>query len=720
MKKIYKILLFSLLGVFVLAFGASAQIPNMVLTLQSDGDNVQLQIAADNNVPVNLYYTKTGVGLTIFALGTTNSSGAFTTTVSSASLSIASASTVYIMANGQRSADFTWPNISSSSSALTLSQTSVVTTVGQNTNITATNYNSSNPLYLSNNSNPQIANISINGSQISVSAINNGVTTATICKQGTTNACASIYITVQTSGATVLTFSQSSVTIAPGQSVPINIYGGTGYYMIQNNSNSSLIQTSINGSAINLSVNSSAGSGSVTVCSTNNSSCGIINVTAGTTSSSAISFSQQNVTLSVGQSTNVSITGGSTSTYYISNNSNPNILQATISGNTLFLTGNVNGSSSVTVCSSIGSCGIVNVAVNYVSTGGKIALSQTYLNLLVGQTLSVTITGGTAPYNTPISSNSIYTASISGNVLSVYGRGAGSGIVDVCSAEGGCIILNVTVSGSGSSTLNQPYFSQNNLTIYPGQSSTVSVSGTGGYYISNNSNSSVATGSISGINIIVNALTAGSTNINVCQTGGQCNVLYVTVSASTTTAVATTFLTFSISNPTVLVGSTTTVSVYGTSSANYSVLYNSNSNALSPTMSGAVLNLYGRSNGPAVVVVCDQINNCGAVLVAVGNVAKAQLSTASCPVCTTVTCPVTTCPTSTTSKYIFSRLLGLGDTGDDVLELQKKLKSEGVYTGSITGTFGNLTFAGVKAYQAKYGIRQTGNVGALTMAQLNK
>lgn len=71
------------------------------------------------------------------------------------------------------------------------------------------------------------------------------------------------------------------------------------------------------------------------------------------------------------------------------------------------------------------------------------------------------------------------------------------------------------------------------------------------------------------------------------------------------------------------------------------------------------------------------------------------------------------------STYNFAQLLQLGSTGNDVTQLQMTLTQEGVYSGPITGFFGNLTRAGVIAYQAKYGIDQLGIVGPMTRAQLN-
>ncbi|HEY4498979.1 MAG TPA: polysaccharide deacetylase family protein [Candidatus Paceibacterota bacterium] len=71
------------------------------------------------------------------------------------------------------------------------------------------------------------------------------------------------------------------------------------------------------------------------------------------------------------------------------------------------------------------------------------------------------------------------------------------------------------------------------------------------------------------------------------------------------------------------------------------------------------------------------------------------------------------------STFNFTRTLSLGSRGDDVTELQKRLTAEGVYSGPITGYFGPLTQAGVKAYQAKIGVEQVGIVGPKTRLALN-
>lgn len=68
----------------------------------------------------------------------------------------------------------------------------------------------------------------------------------------------------------------------------------------------------------------------------------------------------------------------------------------------------------------------------------------------------------------------------------------------------------------------------------------------------------------------------------------------------------------------------------------------------------------------------------------------------------------------------FDRDLEYGLTNDsEVIALQTRLTSEGVYSGPITGNFYSLTRAAVVSYQRREGIRTTGYVGPLTRARLN-
>ncbi len=59
-----------------------------------------------------------------------------------------------------------------------------------------------------------------------------------------------------------------------------------------------------------------------------------------------------------------------------------------------------------------------------------------------------------------------------------------------------------------------------------------------------------------------------------------------------------------------------------------------------------------------------------------------------------------------------------GSRGDEVKQIQTKLKNWGYYNGSIDGVFGSKTFSAVKAFQKKNGLAVDGIVGEKTLAAL--
>ncbi|MBI5530197.1 MAG: hypothetical protein HY918_01725 [Candidatus Doudnabacteria bacterium] len=616
-----------MLAVFVMALGfvpqAKAMTPTLSLVSKADGDQVEITVNGDANASVIFFYTKKDYGSQIVSLGTTSSSGSLVTTISSSSYGIVGNSSVYVATggvNGSKSAATTWPNLNTAGN-FSLNQTGLALTLNQTSSITAYNAGG-NAIYVASNSNPPVANINISGNQISVTAIGYGSTVVSVCLVGNTSTCASFYVTVQNGTAQALTFSVNNLTVTPGQSVPVTISGGTGTYTVLNNSNSSVIQTSINGSVITLSTTATSGSSAITVCSSNMNSCGIINATAGSTSTTPLTFSQNNPSLSVGQSLTVGLSGGSSSTYYISNNSYPTVVNAVISNSNLVITANSTGSSTITVCSSSGACGSLIVTVAYTSNGGTLQLSQTSISLLVGQVLSVTVSGGTSPYFLGSNSGAIFQGSLNGNILSISGIAAGAADLNVCSSGGACVSLSVVVNSSGTATPIS--FSQNNLSLNTGAVSAVTITGAGGYYVSSSSNTNVATAQINGNTILVSALAVGNTNISICQSGGQCSILFVTVSAGASGVSVPTFIPTS---PSVGVGQTLSVTISGGTSSSYYISANTNPAAAALSISGSTLTVSGLSVGSTVAVVCASSNSCAPVTISVSSASTAATLT---------------------------------------------------------------------------------------------
>jgi hypothetical protein len=610
------------LSALLIAYPALAATPTLSITATGSGDSVQINVTGDHNASVILGYNKLNVGQSLYSLGSSDNNGNFSTIISSGSLGATAGNPAYVVVNSQQSATVTWPS-NAGSGQFSLSQTGLVMSAGQTALVTANN--ATGAVYLSNNSNPPIANINISGSQINITALANGSTVVSICS-GSSSTCASLYLTIGSSNAQALTFSISNVTVSPGQSVPITVSGGTGTYTILSNSNSAVIQAGVNGSSVTLTTSQTSGAAAITVCSSDMSSCGIINAAAGTASSSPIAFSQNNPALSVGQSLAISVSGGfpsggSTASYYISNNSNSGIVQASIAGSNLTLTGSANGTATVTVCSSAGSCGSLTTTVSITSVGGSLQLSQTTISLLVGQVLTVTVSGGTSPYSLSGGTGSVAQTSLSGNIVSISGLSAGSSNLNVCSSGGACLPLTAVVNASGAGT--QLSFSQNNLSLSAGGSTSITITGAGGYYSSNSTNPGVASVQITGSTALVTGQSAGNTNISICQSGGQCAILFVSVGAGASSGNGPTF---SQTNPNLSIGQILNILISGGSGSNYYVLTNTSPAVVQSSLNNSQLTLTGLSNGSSTVVICAAASSCSSLIANVGTSSTSPIS----------------------------------------------------------------------------------------------
>jgi hypothetical protein len=86
-------------------------------------------------------------------------------------------------------------------------------------------------------------------------------------------------------------------------------------------------------------------------------------------------------------------------------------------------------------------------------------LSQSTASMYAGQSVSVTISGGSGGYYyvSNNSNSSIATASVNGNTLTVYGNSAGTDVLNVCSSNNNssCAYLSVTVSNN---VVSRPWY----------------------------------------------------------------------------------------------------------------------------------------------------------------------------------------------------------------------------------------------------------------------
>ncbi len=606
------------ISALIIAQSAYAMTPTLTAYATGSGDNVQLNVNGDPNASVVLIYNTSASSYPQNSvIGNTNANGSFSIVLSTATYGISPNSLFAVSVNSQQSNSLVWPYsaTSTTSTAFSLGQTTLSLQAGQTSAVTANNLNGGT-IYLASNSTPSVANVSISGSQITVTAIAAGSTTANFCLSTNTSACAALSITVPSANVSPITLSQSSPSIPYGQSVSVTIGGGTGNYSIVSNSNPGVIQTTLSGASVSLYANGTSGAAAITICSTDMSSCAVINATAtGSQTGSTVSFSQVNPTLSPGQITAVTVSGG-TGTYYVSSNSNTNVVQTNLVNGVLTLTGISNGSAVLTVCASSGACGVTTVTVSNPGTT-SFALSQSTLNMALNQTASVT------------------------------------------------------------------------------------ASGAGGYYVSTNSNPSIVTPTINGSTItLISGANSGTSNLSICQTGGQCAALAVTVGTGTTNASNI------VLSQVLSVGQGVNLFISG-GAAPYYLSSNSTSAFTATIVGGNALMLYGASAGSGSVQVCGSIGGCATVNVVVVSAPASSGSTTSGT------------PAATGGTYQFTYNFTIGAKGADVTALQNRLTALGFYSGPVTGYYGSLTEAAVEKYQTAHGLNSLGNVGPGTRSFLN-
>ena len=336
---------------------------------------------------------------------------------------------------------------------------------------------------------------------------------------------------------------------------------------------------------------------------------------AGLAHASTLSLSKTSDSLGINQYDQITASPANGDTVLVTSNSSPNVASATTTGSAdvIQVQGLLAGSTNITICTTDESeCSTVYVTV---AGGASSTLNFSNSNPTVsaGQTTSIAATNATASTLSISSNSSPSTVSVStaGQNVTITGVSYGSSSIVVCAAgTSQCGTLFVTV-GSGSGTSGSLSFSNSSPNVSVGQSSTDTVyGGSGSYYVSNNSNSSIATVSLSGSNLTIYGSTVGTTNVTICDSNGSagCSTLYVTVGGSG----SSTGVTFSNTNPNVPLSSSLAVTLYGPSGYSFYISSNSNPNTVSTSLSGTTLTLYGLESGSASIAVCTSgLSECG-------------------------------------------------------------------------------------------------------------
>lgn len=403
---------------------------------------------------------------------------------------------------------------------------------------------------------------------------------------------------------------------------------------------------------------------------------------------------------------------------------------------------------------------------------GQITFSQTNPYITVGQSGSMTISGGTGIYYISSNSNSaVISVALSGNTISYTGLSSGNSVVTICGTSGG--LCSSTTISTNTTSSNGLTISPSTLTLTPGQSGVFTVNGGNSPYTVTTVSGDNLMYFANGNSISISGSITGTRLLNVCSSNNICGSVNVTVSGSANNAVMLSPTTLSLS-----ASQLGTVQMTG-GNGSYSVSTVSG-DTLMTQVSGNSLSVSGQTSGTRTLNICSSNATCSTLLVTItsatqtsnlnytlflavnetirlnmtgGNGSAFYLqSGVSSPIVASInntvltvtgksfgTSVVTVCQNSnatclpiafnvnqsdtsnngTGGPYTFSVDMWYGQTSNEVVELQKYLIGENYLVSDATGYFGSLTLDAVKRFQATKSISTTGYVGTLTRGALN-
>ncbi|MBI1835071.1 MAG: pilus assembly protein N-terminal domain-containing protein, partial [Burkholderiales bacterium] len=363
------------------------------------------------------------------------------------------------------------------------------------------------------------ATVSINGKVLTITGSGSGTTVVTITDAAGTKI--AIDVTVGT-GSEFFTSAPEKVSVGIGATTSTFVAGGgSGIYIVASG-NRQIVTVTQSGSQFFL-TGVSVGTTTVTV-SDNAGGSAKIDVTVGsgvdlyTTAPSA-------VTVAVGSSSAIYSIGGGSQVYSISSGDQSIATVGISNRNEFIISGKAGGSTVVIVKDSLGKSVNIDVVV-----GSKTKLFSTAapdIKLDVGGSNIFKVGGGTTVYNVGSSNNSVATASLSGNDLTIVGVATGVATIIVTDSASNSLTINVSV-GTGAIT---PLFTSagSDIVVSLGSQPTFNVSGGKAPYSISSTNSAVVSALISGSTMTISGISEGSAKVILTDAAGAKVTVNVTV-----------------------------------------------------------------------------------------------------------------------------------------------------------------------------------------------
>ncbi|MES2938385.1 MAG: hypothetical protein V4864_11930 [Pseudomonadota bacterium] len=309
------------------------------------------------------------------------------------------------------------------------------------------------------------------------------------------------------------------------------------------------------------------------------------------------------ITLEMGASQTFSVSGGAPG--YSARSANTNIASASIIGGSLRITGVTPGTTSVLVTDGIGNTVSIQVTVTPVGNLALFTTAPASLTQAINTTSTFSVGGGvpfgSAPaYQVSSSNNSVATATLSGNTLTIHTAAVGSANITIRDSVNATTVVSVTVPSPGNVFTTAP----SAVTIGIGSSPVYDVGGGLAPYTVATSNAAVATASLNGTVLTINGIGAGTASIIVRDSLGSTTTIGVTVPAANTPT-PTALFTTAPASITMPASTSQTFAVSGGTGTYFLTSNNTSVATVSPATSSGPMTITGVSAGTAQIQIKD-------------------------------------------------------------------------------------------------------------------
>ena len=389
----------------------------------------------------------------------------------------------------------------------------------------------------------------------------------------------------------ITTSAPATLTVAVGSTQNYSIVGGRAPYQIAS-TNAQVVVGSLDSSSFSI-TGAASGSASITISDSAQQTTTI----AVTVGNLVDLYTTAPSTSSMSPLTNTSYLVGGGVPAYTATSSDVRIVSVALNGTTMTVSAVAVGAATITLRDSAGKT--IQFAV---TVGNLIALYSTApsnLTIAADTQRSFSVGGGVPGYVVESTDNRVVVASMSGGSLNLRAVAAGSAQVFIRDTVNSTVTLNITVGGA--SPLGLYTSAPANVTLAKGTQTNYSVGGGVAGYVVTSGDTRIATVTLSGTTMSINAVAMGSTAIVVRDSGGSALAVFVTVAAASPEA----FLSTAPSTLSMSAGSSLTFSVSG-GSIPYSVA-STDSRVATGSLNGSTLTIAALKAGNATLQLVDAV-----------------------------------------------------------------------------------------------------------------